>query len=52
MIEEIEAEGWDPRHVYAEFLAYCRDALHLALGAETGDIELPEDDAEHLAELM
>lgn len=51
VIEEIEAEGWDPRHVYSEFLAYCRDALHLALGAEIGDIELPEDDAERLAEL-
>jgi DNA polymerase-3 subunit gamma/tau len=51
VVEEIEAEGWDPRHVYAEFLAYCRDALHLALGAQAGDIELPEDDAERLAEL-
>ena len=30
----VEEEGWDPRHVYAQFLAYCRDALHLALGGE------------------
>jgi len=51
VVEEIEAEGWDPRHVYAEFLTYCRDALHLALGAQASDIQLPEDDAGRLADL-
>jgi DNA polymerase III gamma/tau subunit len=49
VVSEIEEEGWDPRHVFGEFLSYCRDALHLALGAEPADIELPEDDAEQLA---
>ena len=43
VVGEIEQEGWDPRHVFGEFLAYCRDALHLALGAEPADIELPEE---------
>ena len=51
VVAEIENEGWDPRHVYGEFLSYCRDALHLALGTKTADIELPEDDAEQLAQL-
>ncbi len=52
IVAEIEQEGWDPRHVYGEFLTYCRDALHLALGTEIDDIELPEDDAERLAKLV
>ncbi len=51
VVREIEDEGWDPRHVYGEFLAYCRDALHLGLGSDPEDIELPEDDAEQLAGL-
>ncbi len=51
VVGEIEEEGWDPRHVFGEFLSYCRDALHLALGAEPADIELPEEDAEQLAGL-
>jgi len=51
IVGEIEQEGWDPRHVFGEFLAYCRDGLHLALGAEPDDIELPEDDAGQLADL-
>ena len=51
VVGEIEQEGWDPRHVFGEFLAYCRDGLHLALGAEPDDIELPEDDAARLADL-
>jgi len=51
VVTEIDREGWDPRHVFGEFLAYCRDALHLALGAEPSAIELPEDDAEQLASL-
>jgi DNA polymerase-3 subunit gamma/tau len=51
VVGEIEQEGWDPRHVFSEFLAYCRDALHLALGTDPTEIELPEDDAEQLAGL-
>jgi len=51
VVDEIEQEGWDPRHVFGEFLSYCRDALHLALGAEPADIELPEEDATQLAGL-
>ena len=51
VVGEIEQDGWDPRHVFGEFLTYCRDALHLSLGAEPGDVELPEDDASQLAEL-
>lgn len=60
-VRRIEDEGWDPRHVYAQFLAYCRDALHLSLGprpdrsgGEDGDrlarIDLPREEAERLAE--
>lgn len=51
VVAEIEQQGWDPRHVYGEFLGYCRDALHLALGADIGQIELPDDEARALAEL-
>ena len=51
VVADIEQEGWDPRHVFGEFLAYCRDGMHLALGADPNDIELPEDDARQLAEL-
>lgn len=61
VVHRIEDEGWDPRHVYAQFLAYCRDALHLALhpapaadGQAVGDrlarIDLPREEAERLAE--
>lgn len=60
-VRRIEDEGWDPRHVYAQFLAYCRDALHLSLGprpdrgdGDDGDrlarIDLPREEAERLAE--
>ncbi len=46
----IEDEGWDPRHVYGQFLAFCRDALHLALGAEPAQVDLPAEEAAALAE--
>jgi DNA polymerase-3 subunit gamma/tau len=46
---EIEQKGRDPRHVFAEFLAYCRDALHLCLGGEPAAIDLPGDEATALA---
>ncbi|MEJ2085750.1 MAG: DNA polymerase III subunit gamma/tau, partial [Acidobacteriota bacterium] len=51
IVSEIESRGWDPRHVFAEFLAYCRDALHLSLGVEAESVELPHDETERLAEL-
>lgn len=51
IVTEIELEGWDPRHVYGEFLSYCRDALHLALGAEIDQVELPDEEATALREL-
>jgi len=47
----IESEGRDPRHVFGEFLRYCRDVLHLALGAEPGHAELPAEEAAAAAEL-
>ena len=46
---EIEQQGWDPRRVHTQFLGYCRDALHAAVGASVDQIDLPEDDAERLA---
>lgn len=51
VVHEIGDQGWDPRHVYSEFLTYCRDALHLALGGATSDVELPEEEAARLAAL-
>ncbi|HZI64713.1 MAG TPA: DNA polymerase III subunit gamma/tau [Thermoanaerobaculia bacterium] len=47
----IDDEGWDPRSVYAHFLAYCRDALHLALGGDPAQMDLPREEAEALARL-
>src|SRR5262249_40329080 len=38
------------RHVYGQFLAYCRDALHLALGGDPGQVDLPAEEAAALAE--
>jgi DNA polymerase III subunit gamma/tau len=51
VVHEIEQEGWDPRHVYGEFLSYCRDALHLALGAGIDQVELPDEEARAVAEI-
>ncbi|MGH9464225.1 MAG: DNA polymerase III subunit gamma/tau, partial [Thermoanaerobaculia bacterium] len=48
---EIESEGRDPRQVYGQFLGYCRDALHLALGAAGAGAELPGEEARAAAEL-
>jgi DNA polymerase III subunit gamma/tau len=52
LARESEAQGWDPRQVHAHFLAYCRDALHLALGGTPGELDLPADDAAALAALV
>src|SRR6202012_2841718 len=47
----VEDEGWDPRHVFGQFLAYCRDALHLALGGDLDQVDLSQEEAQALAEL-
>ena len=49
LAREVEENGWDPRQVHAHFLAYCRDALHLALGGESAALELPEEERAALA---
>jgi DNA polymerase-3 subunit gamma/tau len=46
---QVESEGWDPRQVYAHFLAFARDALHLALGGDAAALDLPEEEAAALA---
>jgi DNA polymerase-3 subunit gamma/tau len=51
VVQLLVAEGWEPRHVYSEFLSYCRDALHLALGVPGEQIDLPQEEAATLAEL-
>jgi DNA polymerase III subunit gamma/tau len=48
-VRRVEEEGWDPRHVYAQFLAFCRDALHLAMGGQPGAMDLPAEEAQALA---
>jgi DNA polymerase-3 subunit gamma/tau len=35
-VRRIEEEGWDPRHVYGQFLAFSRDALHPAMAKASG----------------
>ncbi len=50
LVRRVEDEGWDPRHVYGQFLAFCRDALHLALGGDPGQVDLPAEEAVTLAE--
>ena len=51
LVGEIEQEGWDPRHVYREFLVFCRDALHLALGVPEQEVDLPQEETERLTVL-
>jgi DNA polymerase-3 subunit gamma/tau len=48
-VRRVEEEGWDPRHVYGQFLAFCRDALHLAMGGSPGQVDLPGEEALALA---
>lgn len=50
LVRRLEDEGWDPRQAFVHLLAYCRDALHLAMGRAAEEIDLPPDDAEALAE--
>jgi DNA polymerase-3 subunit gamma/tau len=48
-VRRVEDEGWDPRHVYGQFLGYCRDALHLGMGGDPDQIDLPVEEAQTLA---
>jgi DNA polymerase-3 subunit gamma/tau len=46
-----EEEGADPRQLFTRFLAYCRDGLHLAAGADPAQLDLPGEEAARLAAL-
>ncbi len=46
IVADVEGRGRDPRHVYGDFLGYCRDVLHLALGGDPATVELPNEEAE------
>src|SRR4029078_13601038 len=48
-VRRIEDEGWGQRHVYGQFLSFCRDALHLGLGGDPEQIDLPGEEAHALA---
>jgi DNA polymerase-3 subunit gamma/tau len=48
-LQRVEDEGWDPRRTHDQFLAYCRDALHAAVGTDPARLDLPAEDAEQLA---
>jgi DNA polymerase-3 subunit gamma/tau len=48
-VRRIEDEGWDPRNVYGQFLSFCRDALHLAMGGDPDGVDLPAEEAQALA---
>jgi DNA polymerase-3 subunit gamma/tau len=51
IVVEIDNQGWDPRHVFGEFLSYCRTALQLGLGADPQRAGLPAEEAEELTRL-
>ncbi|MEM9558265.1 MAG: DNA polymerase III subunit gamma/tau [Acidobacteriota bacterium] len=54
IVRDIERNGWDPQTVYAQFLGYLRDALHIALSASRGAppaVDLPDEEARRLAEV-
>jgi DNA polymerase-3 subunit gamma/tau len=48
-VRRVEDEGWDPRHVYGQFLAFARDALHLGMGGDPDQVDLPAEEAQRLA---
>jgi DNA polymerase-3 subunit gamma/tau len=52
MARDLEAEGSDPRQLFTRFLGYCRDGLHLAAGADAGQLDLPADESARLGELV
>ncbi|MEO7794460.1 MAG: DNA polymerase III subunit gamma/tau [Thermoanaerobaculia bacterium] len=49
--QEVEENGWDPRTVHGHFLAFCRDALHLALGESAETVALPAEERKALTEI-
>lgn len=49
-VRRVEEEGWDPRHVYSQFLAFARDALHLGMGGDPDQVDLPVEEAQKLAD--
>jgi len=49
-VRRVEEEGWDPRNVYGQFLAFARDALHLGMGGDPDQVDLPAEEAQRLAE--
>ena len=49
-VRRVEDEGWDPRHVYSQFLAFARDALHLGMGGDPDQVDLPVEEAQKLAD--
>jgi DNA polymerase III subunit gamma/tau len=49
LAQDVEENGWDPRTVHAHFLAFCRDALHLALGENAETLALPAEERKALA---
>jgi DNA polymerase-3 subunit gamma/tau len=49
-VRRVEDEGWDPRNVYGQFLAFARDALHLGMGGDPEQVDLPSEEAHRLAE--
>ena len=50
-LQQVEDQGWDPRRTHTQFLAYCRDALHAAVGTEANALDLPKEDADQLVTL-
>ena len=48
LAQDVEENGWDPRTVHAHFLAFCRDALHLALGENAETLALPAEERQAL----
>lgn len=52
IVHDVEINGWDPSNVYAQFLSFTRDGLHLAMGGATQAVELPAEEAETLRELV
>lgn len=53
---EVESNGWDPHHVFGQFLGFCRDGLHLAMGGDDsevgGGVDLPAEEAKTLADMV
>ena len=52
IVREIESNGWDPHNVFGQFLIYTRDALHLTIGGQPENVDLPLEEAEALADLV